>query len=411
MISGATGAAETVVPNAPAGTPTPAPPTGRAEDPAPDRDRYLDLLRAGALVRVLVYHVSGWLWLSLLLPAMGLMFGIGGSLMVASLDRSGNRAIGRRLRRLLLPYWAYGAAALLLVTAAGWRTAPAGPLGWGELLWWLVPLRVPPAGDQPWSWALHLGLWYVVTYLWLVLLSPALLGAFRRWPWPTLALGTALPVGLHLAGVGVGYFVASYLACWLLGFAHHDGLLHRIPARWYGCLVAGLAVTGGSWLAVAVATNGDLDLNHIPGGSTLWSMAWVAALLRLRPELHRFAGPRPLGRALRLVNARAVTIYLWHIPAGLAVTMLLDPLLPFDSAAHLGLRLAGVCLLTAVAVLLLGWIEDIAARRRPALLPPATGSADTGPGRYDGAETRHPEGQVAGGGAERHEERQQQQGQ
>ncbi|WP_433317882.1 acyltransferase family protein [Micromonospora sp. CA-269861] len=343
----------------------------RSVDAATDRDRYLDLLRTIALVRVVLFHVTGWIWLSLLVPAMGLMFGIAGSLMAASLDRQGPSAVLRRLRRLLLPFWAFGAIALA-VLSVGWRPLPNGVAGWGELLWWVLPLRVPPVGGQSWGWAFHIGLWYVVTYLWLVLFSPVLLWLFRRWPWPSLGVATALPIGMHLAGVRAGYFVAAYLSCWLLGFAHHDRLLRRVPWRWYGCLVAGLAGAGGTWVVAAMVTGRAVDLNHIAGGTTLWSMALVAVLLRVQPRL---VGRVPLGRTLQVVNARAVTIYLWHIPASLGVFLLLAPVLPYNSVASIALRLAGVCLLTAGAVLLFGWIEDVAARRAPTLLGLRPGAA------------------------------------
>ncbi|MEU8131251.1 acyltransferase [Micromonospora sp. NPDC049049] len=342
----------------------------QSADPADGRNRYLDLLRTLALVRVVIFHVTGWIWLSLLVPAMGLMFGIAGSLMAASLDRHGPPAVLRRLRRLLLPYWAFGAIALV-VLSVGWRPLPSGVAGWAELLWWVLPLRVPPVGGQSWAWVFHIGLWYVVTYLWLVLLSPVLLWLFRRWPWPSIAVATALPVGMHLGGVHAGYFVAAYLSCWLLGFAHHDRLLHRVPWRWYGCLVAGLAGVGGTWVVAAMVTGRAVDLNHIAGGTTLWSMALVAVLLRVQP---RPVG-RPLGAVLRVVNARAVTIYLWHIPASLGMFLLLAPVLPYNSVASIALRLTGVCLLAAGAVLLFGWIEDVAARRTPALLGPRSGAA------------------------------------
>ncbi|WP_157742617.1 acyltransferase family protein [Micromonospora chokoriensis] len=337
----------------------------RSAESTADRDRYLDLLRTVALGRVVLYHVTGWIWLSLLVPAMGLMFGIAGSLMAASLDRHGPSAVVRRLRRLLLPFWAFGAIALV-VLSPGWRPLPTGVAGWAELLWWALPLRVPPVGGPAWAWAFHVGLWYVVTYLWLVLLSPILLWAFRRWPWPSVGVATVLPVGMHLAGVRTGYFVAAYLSCWLLGFAHRDGLLRQIPWRWYGCLVAGLTGVGATWVVGAMVTGRAGDLSHIAGGTTVWSMAVVAVLLKLRPRL---AGTSPFGRTLRLVNARAVTIYLWHIPASLGMFLLLAPVLAYNSAPSIALRLTGVCLLTGGAVLLLGWIEDIAARRTPALLP------------------------------------------
>jgi peptidoglycan/LPS O-acetylase OafA/YrhL len=338
--------------------------TVRPAESVVDRDRYLDLLRTIALIRVVLYHVTGWLWLSLLVPAMGLMFGIAGSLMAASLDRHGPSAVLRRLRRLLLPFWAF-AAITLVVLSAGWR--PSGVSGWAELLWWVLPLRVPPVGGPSWAWAFHVGLWYVVTYLWLVLLSPVLLAVFRRWSWPSVGVATAAPIAMHLAGTRTGYFVAAYLSCWLLGFAHHDGLLRRVPWRRYACLVAALGAVGGTWVLVAMVTGRSGDLNHIAGGTTLWSMALVAVLLRLQPRL---AGPSPLGRTLRLVNARAVTIYLWHIPASLGMFLLLAPVLPYTSAVSIVLRLAGVCLLTTGAVLLLGWIEDVAAGRTPAFLDP-----------------------------------------
>jgi len=60
------------------------------------RNRYVDLLRALAIVRVVVYHTTGWAFLTVLFPAMSVMFALGGSLMAASLDRSGTAAVGRR---------------------------------------------------------------------------------------------------------------------------------------------------------------------------------------------------------------------------------------------------------------------------------------------------------------------------
>lgn len=53
----------------------------------PGRDRYLDLLRSLALVRVVLYHLFGWAWLTVLFPSMGVMFALAGSLMARSLSR------------------------------------------------------------------------------------------------------------------------------------------------------------------------------------------------------------------------------------------------------------------------------------------------------------------------------------
>lgn len=55
---------------------------------APGRDRYLDLLRTLALGRVVVYHIYGWAWLTIVFPSMGVMFALAGALMARSLKRS-----------------------------------------------------------------------------------------------------------------------------------------------------------------------------------------------------------------------------------------------------------------------------------------------------------------------------------
>jgi len=79
-----------------------------ASAPVRQRDRYIDTLRAVALVRVMTYHSFGWAWLPLLFPSMGIMFALAGSLVAASLDRSpGNpwRVLRKRTVRLLPPVW------------------------------------------------------------------------------------------------------------------------------------------------------------------------------------------------------------------------------------------------------------------------------------------------------------------
>jgi peptidoglycan/LPS O-acetylase OafA/YrhL len=366
---------------------------GDAPDPGSGgRDRYLDLWRAAALVRVVAYHVLGWIWLTVLFPAMGLMFALAGSLMAGSLGRTGNSAVGRRLRRLLPPLWGFAAVAVTLLLVTGWRTAPAAPLGWGEMVWWIFPARTPPAGGPHWAWAYNVVLWYIVTYLWLVVLSPVLLAVFRRWPWHSLALAIALPIAFRFNVVNIGgYFneqatnVSTYLACWLLGFAHHDGLLRRIPARRYAVAVAALAVTGAAWVLVVGWSSGNYDLNRVAGGNTLWSMAFVATVLRFRPRLDWLGRIRPLDRLIELLNARAVTIYLWHLPAGVLAGALLAPVAVSGWVATVTVRLAGVWVLTAVAVALFGWIEDLAARRRPALVPARVSPARTRPPRAPAA--------------------------
>ncbi|MFD4683184.1 hypothetical protein ACFWO0_10725, partial [Streptomyces sp. NPDC058461] len=67
--------------SAPAPAPVPSPADAAPAAPKkPGRDRYLDLLRSIALVRVVLYHIFGWAWLTVLFPSMGVMFALAGSL-------------------------------------------------------------------------------------------------------------------------------------------------------------------------------------------------------------------------------------------------------------------------------------------------------------------------------------------
>src|SRR4051812_32342363 len=59
----------------------------------PMRDRYFDTLRAAAIVRVVLYHAFPFAALELVFPSMGVMFALGGSLMVKSIDRSAAGAV------------------------------------------------------------------------------------------------------------------------------------------------------------------------------------------------------------------------------------------------------------------------------------------------------------------------------
>jgi len=147
------------------------------------RNRYLDLLRALAIVRVVVYHTTGWAFLTLAFPAMSVMFAIAGSLMAASLTRSGPAAVGRRLRRLLPSLWLLAACfvpAMLLTSL---------PVSW-RLLLWVVPLADPPT--NAWGALALSAIWYLRDCLWFILVSPVAWWLFRRYPLPTLLAPYAL---------------------------------------------------------------------------------------------------------------------------------------------------------------------------------------------------------------------------
>src|SRR5215813_154115 len=103
------------------------------------RNRYVDLLRAAAIVRVVLYHTLGLAWLTVVFPAMGLMFSLGGSLMAGSLDRTGTAAVVRRMRRILPPVWLLAVTALVAIALTGGM-----PLDW-KVLFWVLPVGDPPS--------------------------------------------------------------------------------------------------------------------------------------------------------------------------------------------------------------------------------------------------------------------------
>lgn len=339
-----------------------------------ERERYIDVYRAVALVRVMAYHLVGWAWLSIAFPAMGVMFAVAGSLTARSLQRRpAFDVVAGRLRRLLPPVWLLGAVVVTGMVVDG------GSLGavaarWHELVYWIVPVSDPSAGGASWADNVVAPLWYVRAYLWFVLLSPALFWAFRRWPVRTVLVplvvvavaGTGLVDldALGAPGDAVRDF-ATYGACWLLGFAHRSGQLRRLPLA-AAVAVAAAAMGAGLWWALThPAEEFGYDLNEIPLAQALWSLGVVLLLMRWSPPMGALDRVPGAGRVVDFVTARAVTLYLWHNPAiDLAWVVC-------EAAGVYSVGLVGVvaAALTVLATVLFGWAEDLAARRPVRLLP------------------------------------------
>lgn len=350
------------------------------------RDRYIDSLRALALVRVVTYHLLGWAWLPFVFPSMGVMFALAGGLVAASLTRADHWSVLRkRIRRLLPPLWALGAVLVPVMLWKGWTYDAASysgtPLSWQALAFWVVPVYTP--GGSEWGANMVLPLWYVRTYLWFLLLSPVLLWLWRRWPARTLAAPglvlLAFTSGLVVANGSrtdeVTVSLATFGTCWLLGFAHHDGSLRRVPARLVVPAAVVLLALGTAWAVTHPAPGLGVSIDNIPMANGLYSLGYVLLLLRFYPSFDWMARRRVLDRAVSAINARAMTVYLWGNVAGAAAIALehrygAGGWYPYG---HEGLsRTVQYVLawtLIGAAVLALGWVEDVAGRRPPRLLP------------------------------------------
>ncbi|MFC8722463.1 acyltransferase [Kitasatospora sp. NPDC057198] len=378
------------------------------EDQAPaprkgGRDRYLDLLRALALVRVVLYHNFGWFWLPLLFPSMGVMFALAGSLMARSLSRPALGVIRGRLRRLLPPMWLFGGIVVALqVVDGGGPDADGHPTWWwAKLAFWLLPLSTPPYAEDGlhglhglhlesgWATQLVVPLWYLRAYLWYVLLSPLMLRALRRFPVVTLCAPLVLVIAMNGFTTEHDFVYqrvwetvndfATFGSCWILGMAHQEGLLKRLP-QYVLPSIAPLVMVAGFWYLQTrpVDPTQPTDIEAWPIAQAVWSLGFVAMLLHLSPSWEQW--PARLERwngLVGLLNSRAVSVYLWHVTALVCAVPLIDRLWDVDFFyEHMKWLLTsqwftlavGIPLL-ALLVLVFGWVEDVAAKRPPRLFP------------------------------------------
>ncbi|MFB6958000.1 acyltransferase family protein [Streptomyces sp. NPDC056309] len=205
------------------------------------RDRYVDFLRAWAIVLVVLGHwlITGlvrqsdgritapellatvpWTqWLTLGFQIMPLFFLAGGHAAGGSWSRaraagaSATGWVGRRALRLLLPAGAYSGLVLL---AVGICTA----------------VGVEPGTLALVGWAMAMQFWFLPVYLLLSALTPPLHAAHRRWGLRVavvMGLGAAavdaLVVTVHVPYVGLADYVLVWGVAYQLGFCWRDGLL------------------------------------------------------------------------------------------------------------------------------------------------------------------------------------------
>jgi CubicO group peptidase (beta-lactamase class C family)/peptidoglycan/LPS O-acetylase OafA/YrhL len=343
-----------------------------------DRDPVVDLVRALAIARVILWHAFPSTWMTFF-AAMPILFFVAGSLLVRSGRRTPPRQLlVRRLRRLLPPVWLYGAVLLaacavhahLRVGSSDAAGMPARDLGS-----WVLPVidpRLPVAAGR---W-LTSHLWYIRAYLWILLLTPILRRAARhlRLALPVLCAGVVVidAVGRHpLALVGPGPVHAivgdavTYGTFVVLGMAY-EARRPAFPARRLlaGTLVGGLATIGyvAAWGLPAGGVNDSYPLILLTG------LAWLFLAGAAAPALRGLSVRSWIGRAVSAVNRRAVTIYLWHPAAIMLAYASLDHLRFVDQNRPLAVATVVIVTvgLTSLAAALAGGVEDWAARRSPA---------------------------------------------
>ncbi len=156
------------------------------------RDGFLDVVRALATIRVVLWHAFGAAALTFV-AAMPAMFFVTGSLYSGSVDRHGARTtLFDRLRRVAPSLWLFAVLAWAVMAFGAWRSGTDLPLARAAL--WFLPVSDP--GGSPWEggW-LATPLWYFRALLWIFLLAPLIIKAVRRRPTVSVATAVIVVVG------------------------------------------------------------------------------------------------------------------------------------------------------------------------------------------------------------------------
>jgi hypothetical protein len=368
---------------------------------APDRNRYADLLRVGAIFAVVYGHwvltaitysrgrlsgldaleyVSWGRWVTLPLQVMPVFFLVGGYANAVSWTAHQARGetwttwVRGRAMRLLWPTGVYAAVATI---AAGLAIA----------------VGVPATELAQAGWLIALHLWFLPVYLLLIALTPVMLAAQRRW-------GLAVPAAMALAAAGVDGCVlgphlpvigfANYFLVWgsahQWGFAWRDGSLTQDSWRPWLLAIAGAGLLAGllAWspFPVDMIGAGERITNTGPPSVALLALAATETglLLAAEPTVTRLLARERWWRLVSWLNPKVMTIYLWHMAPVVIVAVALYPTgvmqePPIGSAHWWVLRLVWFAALTLVLVPL---VAAVMLAERPLRLLPA-GLCRTGP--------------------------------
>lgn len=344
------------------------------------RDSAVDVARAACLVMVVLLHslmvgvsvtagapvlenaLDGWsglpalTWLAQVMPLFFVLGGFSSSLHWFGMRARGTTPaayVAARMRRLLLPAAAaIGASAVVLSV--------------------LTLVGVPAAVVATAGFRLSQPLWFLGVYVLCTAAVPLTVAAHRRHPVGSLVVLAALAVSVDVVRLSTGVTAvgfANLLFVWLLvqqlGYALADGTVAALPRRARGAIAVG-SLAALFVLAATGVYSFDLlaDLNPPTFALVLLGVAQLCLFDLARPVVSRLARHRMLGAAVRAINARAMTIYSWHMLAiiGLTGLLLLSGMpLPAPRSPEWwgtrGLWLAAVVVVVAAVVAVAGRAE------------------------------------------------------
>jgi surface polysaccharide O-acyltransferase-like enzyme len=226
-------------------------------------------------------------------------------------------------------------------TYGGWMrararrlTLPVVPVlvAWFALGWVALRLGMDPGTLRLASTVALVPTWFLACYILVVALAPLSLLAWERWGWWSVGAGILLAalvdvVSLRWGSVTFGF--ANYLVVWAtvhqVGLAWLDGKLASRRRRWL-LAVLGLAgllllATMGPYPVSMVGVDTATVNNTYPPRVTLVFLGLFQAgvVLLFEAAAQRLARVDGVWTAVVAVNARIMTLYLWHVTAMVAV--------------------------------------------------------------------------------------------
>ena len=308
----------------------------------PERNRYVDFLRAASICVVIIGHwlvvalyttADGQLvaadalslipwthWLTWLLQVMPIFFLVGGYVNGLGWQSAQQRQQGYaswltgRWHRLINP---------VLPVLAVWTL-----FGLGAVLFDADRALLKIASQ----FAL-LPAWFLVVYILMVLLVPLAYRAWQRYGFASFWALAGAAVLVDLLALGVGWRALgwlNYLFVWLavhqLGFAWQAGRM-AAPRRcllWAaGGMTALIAlVTLGPYPVSMVSVAGEEISNSLPPNLTLLALGVCQSglLLALQKPARRLLERGALWTATVLINGIIMTIFLWHVTTLLLIS-------------------------------------------------------------------------------------------
>jgi peptidoglycan/LPS O-acetylase OafA/YrhL len=307
----------------------------------PERNRYVDCLRAVSILFVVIghwlvatlYYADGELtpghlletnpqmhWLTWLFQVMPIFFIVGGYSNGVSLESARTRGVGyagwlaARLNRLVAP--------LLVVLVA-----------WAGISLVLGIAGVDARTIQFVSRASLIPTWFLAIYVMIVILAPL---AYRFWRragflsfWAFVATAVLVDAAFFAADMewlGWSNYFWVWLAVHQLGFAWRDGRLPGAPALLalsaLGLATLYLLIFEGPYPLAMVSSPGEGVSNTLPPKITLITLgvAQFGLLLAIEGPMRRALDNVRLWAATVLINSMIMTVYLWHMSVLAALT-------------------------------------------------------------------------------------------